>query len=88
MTAAFYKLNLVLVALTCALFDGVHTFSAGAPDFACDNMVPTGHGVAPLDTEPPYVLIVDKDWYAPGETITGECQCFIISCIFKFNMVL
>ena len=74
MEPSFRDLNLVLIALTCTLFHGVHTFSAGAPELACDNMVPTGHMVSPLDTESPYVLLVDKSWYAPGETITGECK--------------
>ena len=73
----FHRACLILV-LTVTYKQGVDGFSSGPPTSACASMIPAGHQVSPQSAEPPYELVVDKSWYAPGETITGQFQVISI----------
>ena len=57
-------------------------YSMGAPDSACNRMMP-GHGFDPQQGDPPARLIIEGDTVAPGQTIKfriegGEFKGFIV----------
>lgn len=57
-------------------------YSMGAPDSACNRMMP-GHGFDPQTGEPPARLVLEKDTVAPGQTLKfriegGEFKGFIV----------
>ena len=57
-------------------------YSMGAPDSACNRMMP-GHGFDPQTGDPPARLVLEKDTVAPGQTLKfriegGEFKGFIV----------
>lgn len=54
----------VTIALVCAI-PSAYSYSSGAPDAACDNMVPQ-HQVAPQSSEAPYKLTLSKSSLTAG----------------------
>lgn len=54
----------VTIALVCAI-PSAYSYSAGAPEQACKNMVPQ-HQVAPQTSEAPYKLTLSKDKLTAG----------------------
>ncbi|KAK7099768.1 putative ferric-chelate reductase 1 [Littorina saxatilis] len=64
--------NLVLGLLF--LVRGGRGYPGGAPDMACQSMLPTGHGAAPQASDPPFNIFVNKKSYKPGETLQVVVQ--------------
>ncbi|KAK7502250.1 hypothetical protein BaRGS_00006614 [Batillaria attramentaria] len=61
--------QLLAVLLWLLLSTGGRGYPGGAPDMACESMLPTGHGVGPQASDPPYSIMVSKKSYKPGETL-------------------
>jgi hypothetical protein len=50
--------------------------SGAGGENACTTMTP-GHGITPSSATGPYVVLVSKNTYLPGDKITGKQNYFI-----------
>lgn len=66
--------NLLLLLLLLGQAGQGRAYPGGVPDMSCLNMLPTGHGVEPMSTSPPFKIFVSKKSYKPGETLQVVMQ--------------
>lgn len=78
------RLFVTLAAI--AVIPAVLSYSAGAPQDACENMTPQHH-VEPQRSAPPYVLEVSKDTIRAGDTVELTLRGQKNSNTFKGFMV-
>ena len=71
MTSVHYFLVGVMVSMATR---SCHGYGWGVPEIVCDIMFPIGHGVDTLETEAPFVIVVNKESYSPNDIIESKTR--------------
>ncbi|KAK3089705.1 hypothetical protein FSP39_005773 [Pinctada imbricata] len=66
------------LCILAVYINGGAGFSGGAPQSQCMNMFPKHSGLSKQQSVAPFEVVVSKETYSPGESLTGT-ECLFLS---------